>query len=309
MPANPYEVLGVSRSASAEEITKAYRKLAQKYHPDRNAGDKAAEAKFKEVNNAYEVLSDPQKKQMYDMTGQTGGAGGFPGGGAGGFPGGFQGAQVDPQAAEEMFRSVFGGGGPGGGFDFGSMFGGAAGGQRRGKQQRGGSRARPPEEVNTDVRVPFLTAATGGSVSIDVGGREIDVRIPAGIEEGKKLRVPASATGSVDVYLRVLIDPHPYFKREGNDVLVEVPISPAEAILGGKVDVPTLDGGELTVKVPPGTSSGARVRLKGKGIAGGDQYLVMKIVVPAKPDDATKKLMEEYAAHNTHDPRANVGWR
>jgi curved DNA-binding protein len=309
MPTNPYEVLGVSRSASAEEITKAYRKLAQKYHPDRNAGDKAAEAKFKEVNNAYEVLSDPQKKQMYDMTGQTGGPGGFPGG-AGGFPGGFQGAEVDPQAAEELFRTMFGGAGgaPGGGFDFGSMFGNATG-QKRGKQQRGGSRARPPEEVNTDVRVPFLTAATGGTVNIDVGGREITVRIPAGIEEGKKLRVPASATGGVDVYLRVLIDPHPYFKREGNDVLVEVPISVAEAILGGKVDVPTLTGDTLTVKVPPGTSSGARVRLKGKGVAGGDQMLVMKIVVPPKPDDALKELMQEYQSVNTHDPRANVPWR
>lgn len=311
MPTDPYEVLGVSRSASAEEITKAYRKLAQKYHPDRNAGDKAAEAKFKEVNNAYEVLSDPQKKQAFDTFGATGGPGGFPGG-AGGFPGGFAGGQqMDPQAAEELFRTMFGGGGPGGGFDFGSMFGGAAGGQRRGggRTRGGGQRARPPEEVQTDVRVPFMTAATGGTVSIDVGGREIEVRIPAGIEEGKKLRVPASATGSADVYLRVLVDPHPYFKREGNDVLVEVPISPAEAILGGKVDVPTLDGGELTVKVPPGTSSGARVRLKGKGIAGGDQYLVMKIVVPSKPDEATKKLMEKYAEHNTHDPRANAAWR
>jgi DnaJ-class molecular chaperone len=308
MPTNPYEVLGVSRSASAEEITKAYRKLAQKYHPDRNGGDKAAEAKFKEVNNAYEVLSDPQKKQMYDMTGQTGGPGGFPGG-AGGFPGGFPGGQVDPQAAEELFRTMFGGAGgaPGGGFDFGGMFGNAAG-QKRGKQQRG-SRARPPEDVNTDVRVPFLTAATGGTVNIDVGGREITVRIPAGIEEGKKLRVPASATGGVDVYLRVLIDPHPYFKREGNDVLVEVPISPAEAILGAKVDVPTLTGDTLTVKVPPGTSSGARVRLKGKGIAGGDQMLVVKIVVPAKPDEALKELMQEYQSINTHDPRANVGWK
>jgi DnaJ-class molecular chaperone len=307
MPTDPYTVLGVSRSASAEEITKAYRKLAQKYHPDRNAGDKAAEAKFKEVNNAYEVLSDPQKKQMFDMTGQTGGAGGFPGGGAGGFDG----QQVDPRMAEELFRNMFGGGGaPGGGFDFGNMFGGAAGGQRRGKQQRGGSRARQQaEDVQTDVRVPFMTAATGGSVGIDVGGREITVRVPAGIEEGKKLRVPATATGSVDVYLRVLIDPHPYFKREGNDVLVEVPISAAEAVLGAKVDVPTLSGDTLTVKVPAGTSSGARVRLKGKGIAGGDQYLVMKVVVPAKPDDATKALMEEYAKLNPQDVRAGVPWK
>lgn len=308
MPTNPYEVLGVSRSASTEEITKAYRKLAQKYHPDRNAGDKAAEAKFKEVNNAYEVLSDPQKKQMFDATGHVGGAGGFPGG-AGGFPGGFSGGQqMDPQAAEELFRSMFGGGAgaPGGGFDFGSMFGGAGGGRRGGK--RGGRPQPPMEDVETEVRVPFLTAANGGSVTISIGGREINVRIPAGIEEGKKLRVPASATGSVDVYLKVFTDPHPYFKREGNDVLLEVPISAAEAILGAKVDVPTLTGDELTVKVPAGTSSGGRVRLKGKGIAGGDQFLVFKIVVPAKPDDATKKLMEEYARLNTADPRANTGW-
>lgn len=304
MPTNPYDVLGVSRSASAEEITKAYRKLAQQYHPDRNGGDKAAEAKFKEVNNAYEVLSDPQKKQMFDMTGQTGGAGGFPGG-AGGFPGGFGGGQqIDPQAAEELFR-MFGAGAPGGGFDFGSAFG---GGKRGGGKSRGGSRARPPEEVQSDVRVPFLTAATGGSVSLEVGGRGIDVRIPAGIEEGKKLRVPASATGGVDVILRVLIDPHPYFKREGNDVSVEVPISAAEAVLGTKVDVPTLVGDTLTVKVPPGTSSGAKLRMKGKGVAGGDQFLVFKVVVPAKPDDATKALMEEYAKLNPADPRASVPW-
>lgn len=304
MPSNPYDVLGVSRSASAEEITKAYRKLAQQHHPDRNAGDKAAEAKFKEVNNAYEVLSDPQKKQMFDATGQTGGAGGFPGG-AGGFPGG---PQMDPQAAEELFRNMFGGGGgaPGGGFDFGSAFGG--GGKRPGAKRGGGRARQPMEDVESDVRVPFLEAANGGSVSLNVGGREIEVRIPAGIEEGKKLRVPASATGSVDVYLKVLIDPHPYFKREGNDVLLDVPITAAEAILGGKVDVPTLNGDTLTVKVPAGTSSSARVRLKGKGVAGGDQFLVFKIVVPAKPDDATKALMEEYAKLNTTDPRANAGW-
>ena len=306
MARDPYDTLGVSRSASAEEITKAYRKLAQKYHPDRNGGDKAAEAKFKEVNNAYEVLSDPQKKQMFDMTGQTGGAAGFPGGGAGGFPGGFQG-NVDPQAAEEMFRNLFGGGGgggPGGEFDLGGLFGGA-GGQRRKKQ----TRSRPAEEVETELRVPFLTAATGGSMPISVGGKDIDVKVPAGIDDGKRLRVPATATGSVDVYLKVRIDAHPYWKRDGNDVSVEVPLSIPEAVLGAKVDVPTLGGGELTVTVPPGTSSGGKLRLKGKGIAGGDQYLVFKVVVPpGKPDEATKKLMAEYAEHNPHDPRATAGW-
>jgi DnaJ-class molecular chaperone len=164
------------------------------------------------------------------------------------------------------------------------------------------------EDIETDVRIPFLTAATGGSVSISVGGRTIDVKVPAGIEEGKKLRVPASATGSADVYLRVHIDPHPYFKRDGNDVSVEVPISMSEAVLGGKVDVPTLTGDTLTVKLAAGTSSGGRVRLKGKGIAGGDQFLVWKIVAPAHPDEATRELMAKFAELNPKDVRANVPW-
>ncbi|MEO2089091.1 MAG: DnaJ domain-containing protein [Gemmataceae bacterium] len=190
MPRDLYDVLGVSRSASDEEIKKAYRRLANKYHPDRNPGDKEAEAKYKELTNAHDVLSDPEKRKQYDMFGSTTGAGGFPGGGAGGgFPGGFQGGNVDPQAAEELFRNLFGGAAPGGGFDFGGMFGG--GGRKAGKT-RGGGRQRPPmEDVEADVTVPFVTAATGGTVSIAVGGRTIDVKVPAGIEEGKRLRVPA----------------------------------------------------------------------------------------------------------------------
>lgn len=307
MPRDLYDVLGVSRSASDEEIKKAYRRLANKYHPDRNPGDKEAEAKYKELTNAHDVLSDPEKRKQYDMFGSTTGAGGFPGGGAGGgFPGGFQGGNVDPQAAEELFRNLFGGAAPGGGFDFGSMFG---GGGRKGSKTRGGGRQRPPmEDVEADVTVPFLTAATGGTVSISVGGRTIDVKVPAGIEEGKRLRVPASATGSADVYLKVHIEPHPYYKRDGNDVMLEVPISMPEAVLGGKVDVPTLGGETLTVKVPAGTSSGGRLRLKGKGIVGGDQYLVFKIVAPSKPSEATQELMRKFAELNPTDPRANAVW-
>jgi DnaJ-class molecular chaperone len=298
-----YDVLGVSRSASEEEIKKAYRKLANKYHPDRNPGDKEAEAKYKEVSNAYDVLSDPEKKKQYDMFGAVGPGGFTGGGGGGGFPGGFTG-NVDPAAAEELFRTMFGGGGgPGGGFDLGGMFGG--GGGRR--KTRGRQQAQAPD-VETDVRVPFLTAAQGGTVSIAVGGRTIDVKVPAGIEEGKKLRVPAAATGSADVYLKVHIDPHPYFKRDGNDLLVEVPISIPEAVLGGKVDVPTLAGDVLTVKVPAGTSSGGRLRLKGRGIGGGDQYLVFKIVAPRKPDDRTRELMERFAALHPEDVRADTPW-
>lgn len=305
MPRDYYEVLGVARSASDEEIKKAYRKLAAKHHPDRNPGDKEAEAKFKELSSAYEVLSDKDKRQRYDTFGHAGanmGGGGFPGGG---FPGGFGGQQVDPQAAEEMFRNLFGGGGPGaGGFDLGDLMGGG-----RKKAGRGRRAAPPPEDVETDITIPFDVAANGGSVSIAVGGRTITVKVPPGIETGKRLRVPASATGSADVYLRVTVDPHDYFQRDGADVLLEVPVTLAEAVLGTKVEVPTPDDTRLTVKIPPGTSSGARIRLRGKGIAGGDQYLVVKVVVPPATDDESKKLIEEFAKRNPHDARANVRWK
>ncbi len=302
MPKDLYEVLGVPRSASQEEIKKAYRKLAGKYHPDRNPGDKEAEAKFKELSSAYDILSDEAQKEKYDRFGHAGTQAGFPNGGAGGFPGAGNPNQAE---AEELFRNMFGGGGGGPeGFDLGGMFG---GGGKRGK--RPGQRPQPKAaDVETDIDVPFDTAALGGSISISVGGRTIEVKVPAGIEEGKKLRVPASATGSADVYLKVRIAAHPYFKREGKDLLLDLPISVPEAMLGAKVDVPTLDGFVLTVKVPKGTSSGSRLRLRGKGIAGGDQYLVFKIVVPASFDDRTKELIEEFAELNPQDVRTNVAW-
>ena len=150
----------------------------------------------------------------------------------------------------------------------------------------------------------------GGSVAIEVGGRRIDVKVPAGIDDGKKLRVPPEATGGTEVILRVRISPHPYFRREGLDLFLDVPLSVPEALLGGKVEVPTLDGTRLDVKVPPGTSSGAKLRLRGKGLAGGDQYLVFKIIVPSGSlDDASRNLIEEFAKLNAKDPRESVPWK
>lgn len=310
MPRDPYEVLGLSKSATAEEINKAYRKLSKKYHPDRNPGDKEADAHYKEVQAAHDILGDATKKAQFDQFGFAGPQTGFPGAGGGfpgGFPGGFsggQGAQFDPEAAQQLF-DLFGGGmgGGGGGVDLNDLFGGG------GARQRGRRRARQAEPIESEVTVPFDVAAKGGSVPIEVGGRRIDVRVPAGIEDGKKLRVPAEATGGADVLLKVRIAPHPYFRREGNDVYLDVPLTIAEAVLGAKVDVPTLDGTKLTVTVPPGTSGGKKLRLRGKGVAGGDQYLVFKVEVPAgKVDDKSRELIEEFAKLNPQNPRANTPW-
>lgn len=300
MPSDFYDTLGVARTATPEEIKKAYRKLAAKHHPDRNPGDNEAEAKFKEVSAAYETLSDSEKREKYDRFGHASTQPGFPSGGgypgAGGFPGGFGGgAQVDPEAAEELFRNMFGGG-----QDFGDLLGG-----RKSKR----ARPRPPDDIEVEATIPFHVAANGGTVNIEVSGREINVKIPAGVDTGKKLRVPASATKSADVILTLRVAPHPYFSRDGNDVTLEVPIGVSEATLGTKVEVPTLAGERLTVRVPAGTSSGARIRLKGKGIAGGDQYLTVKILAPANIGDDARQLLEQFAAAVNQDARAAVAWR
>ncbi len=194
MPRDPYEVLGLSKSASADDVQKAYRKLARKFHPDRNPGDKQAEASFKEVSAAYETLSDPAKKENFDRFGFAGpppGGGGFPGGG---FPGGVNfggpggGVNVDPQMAEELFKNLFGGaGGHGGGPDLGDLFGGGGGGRRGRAGGRHRATGRRAEPVEHEVTVPFHVAANGGTVNIEVEGREIGVKVPAGIDEGKKL--------------------------------------------------------------------------------------------------------------------------
>jgi DnaJ-class molecular chaperone len=300
MPRDPYEVLGVQKTASDADIKKAYRNLARQHHPDRNPGDKQAEAKFKEIQDAYDLLSDKKKKEQYDQFGYAGPMPGFGGGGSEGpgfrwstegFPGG---GNIDPEMLNQLFGNLggFGGGMPGGG------------GGRRGRQRRPA-----PEPETHEVQIPFLTAALGGSLGLTINAKQVDVKVPAGIEDGKTLRIAGQAPGGGDLYLKIRIEPHPYFRREGNDIHIEVPLSLAEAALGAKVDVPTLDGTRATVKIPPGTSSGPRrLRLRGKGIKGGDQYIDVKVVMPAVTDDKSKHLVEELAKNHPQHPRTGEPW-
>ncbi len=303
-----YDILGVKKSATDDEIKKAYRKLAREFHPDRNPGDKKAEAKFKEVQEAYDILSDQTKRSQYDRFGRVGPDGGAGGPGGGGFhwqwggPGDAQ--QMDPNAAADIFRQFFGGGGAGGPADIGDIE------ELLGQRTRGGRRRRaaPAPEVESEVTIPFLTAALGGTININVNGRELAVKIPAGVTDGQAIRLQGQAPGGGNLKLILHLQDHPYFRREGNNIILPVPLSLAEAVLGAKVDVPTLDGTKLTVKVPPGTSSGARLRLRGKGIAGGDQFIETKIVVPSSLDERSRQLIEEFSRLHPQNPRADLPW-
>ena len=305
-----YEVLGVGRKASQEEITKAYRKLARKYHPDVTK-EKDAEEKFRQVNEANEVLGDPEKRAKYDQYGaawkqvQDGqgpppgfegfqfdfgrgrGGGGFSGFGGGG--GGFS----------DFFEMLFGGAGPGG---FG---GGGGGGGRGGFRMPGG-------DVEAKLALSLEEAARGGRRQLTLGdprtgqARQVDVRIPAGVRPGQKIRLagqgsPGPGGGPAgDLYLLVELQPHELYRLEDRDLHVSVPVTPWEAALGGTAAVPTLDG-PVRIKIPAGTSSGRKIRLKGKGFpnprgASGDLYAELRIVVPetltAEEEELFRRLSE-----------------
>jgi len=302
-----YETLGVARGASEADIKKAYRKLARQYHPDRNPGDKQAEARFKEIQSAYDVLSDKAKREQYDRFGTTGGPGGVPGGnpfGGGGGGGGSPFGNINPEDLSDLFRHFGGMGGTGGGvqIDPEELFG--------GRRTRGGRTRRPapPREVEAEATIPFEAAANGGSIGLAVDGHELQVKVPAGVDEGQRLRLSGQGPGGADLYVRLHIEPHPYFRREGKDIILEAPISAPEAMLGAKIDVPTLDGSRLTVKVPAGASSGGRLRLRGRGVAGGDQLIELKIVAPAAAAGRERELIEEFSRLHPQDPRAGLAW-
>jgi curved DNA-binding protein len=291
-----YEVLGVPRGAGDEEIRSAYRKLAREYHPDVN-NDPGAEDRFKEVSEAYEVLRDPEKREKYERLGANWKAGEDVSG-ASGFGGGFAGG--DGQ-----------GFGDGAGFSdfFESFFGGRRGAPRgfEGFSMRGG-------DQEATIEVTLEEAARGGKQKISLAdGRDFEVQIPPGVRDGQKIRLAgqggegASGGPAGDLYLRVRIKPHPRFRREDDDLVVEIPVAPWEAALGARVPVPTLNG-SAKVKVPAGSSSGRRLRLRGEGMPGpggrkGDLYASVRIVVPKVLGKRERELFEELAAVSRFDPR------
>jgi molecular chaperone DnaJ len=402
-----YEILGVKKSASAEEIRKAFRKLARKYHPDVNPGDKSAEEKFKSLSEANDVLSDPKKRKIYDQVGfysdnidpataEAYARAGNSGGAGGGFPGGFSGGGTTDGGQGVPFD--FGGfdfsdlvdsanrgrrSGGGGGFRdiFGSIFG---GGQGAGRAAEVGPE--PGSDLEYQVNVPFWTAIRGGVLRLNIsrqdvcsnchgegfleapgkcpecngtgqitqtGGRmkfnlqcprchgtgknlttcptchgegtftktePLEVRIKAGTRDGQRIRVPGKGNAGAhagtpgDLYVIIRIEPHPIFRRDGDDIYLTVPVTVSEAALGAKIEVPTIDGRAL-LKIPPGTQPGQKLRLREKGVPSatkegvrGDEIVEITFTIPMPRDERTKELLRELARLNPEDPREEL-WK
>ncbi len=306
-----YKSLGVSRTAAAEEISKAYRKLARKYHPDLNPDDKNSKKRFQEIQTAYDCLNDPAKRKMYDQFGadyerfQAGPGGGGPQGSP--FSGGGQGFD---------FNDVFGGGGSGN-VDIGDIFRQFTGGGTRNRRSTSG--ASRGADVEAEITVPLSTAVLGGEteITLDRGGipESLRVKIPAGVHEGKKIRLRGQGQSSNgragDLLLIIHIAPHPHFKLAGNDLELKLPITLGEAALGGKVDVPT-PGGTVTVTIPPRSQSGKRLRVKGQGARGtagtGDLYIELQIKLPDAISESNIEKLRSFETAYTQSVRQGIAW-
>jgi curved DNA-binding protein len=301
-----YDALGVSRDASTDDIRAAYRRLARQYHPDVNK-EPGAEDRFKEISEAHEVLRDPEKRAQYDRFGSSwkagqdvSGASGFEGfrprGGGG--AGGFEDVRVefgDGSGFSDFFEGMFGGRGRGGGRR--SAFEGFEGFSMRGSDQ---------EAV---LELSLQEAARGGKRRISLGdGREFEVDIPPGVRDGQRIRLSGEGGEGMaggpagDLLLRIRVPPDKRFRVDGRDVYVDLPVTPWEAALGAEVTVETPDG-TARVKVPPGSSSGRKLRLRGQGLGDGDLYAVVQIHVPKRLTDRERELFEELAQVSTFDPR------
>jgi DnaJ-class molecular chaperone len=308
-----YALLGVAKTAEEKEIKAAYRKLARKYHPDVNPGNAAAEEKFKEISEAYDVLSDSEKRRKYDQFGDqwkaysqapNAGAGGFPGGtrvefngkpgaGMGGFPG-----------LDELFASLFQGMGQG------NM------GQTRPQNPFAGQQgAHRGNDVETEIKLTLEEAFKGGprslainiptrNYNLDRGGtnietRRVEVKIPAGVADGQKLRLAGQGVDGGDLIVLIRLQPHATFERQGDNLQTEVPLSYTTAALGGEISVPTISGGRLTLKVPAGAQSGQKMRLAGKGMplmkgtGSGDLFVKIKVTIPKILTEKQKELLTQ----------------
>ena len=298
-----YDTLGISRDADQKEIRKAYRKLAAKYHPDRNPDDPSAEERFKEVNEAYTVLNDEEKRKFYDRYGSAEGRPNFAGGagGAGGFSGGFGSSFGGPPpggAAEgdfsDFFQSLFGGGFAGAG---GQSFFTTTSTAGRTRDPFQSMQERAPRRADASIEVSLGEAYSGDSKVVSVDGRRLEVTLPKGARDGSKLRLRGQAPGGGDLYLTVQLEEHPIFKLEGDNVRVVADVPDYVAALGGKVRVMTLDG-DVEMNLPAATQSGRSFRLRGRGWpkkdgSRGDQFVEIRATIPETLSDAQIKVYEQ----------------
>jgi molecular chaperone DnaJ len=309
-----YKVLGVSKDVSEADLKKKYRKLARQYHPDSNPGDKSAEAKFKEISEAHAVLADPEQRREYDQLRAMGSGARFTSGGRG-QSGGF----------EDVFGGMFGQGGgprasaPQGGFDdiFGGLFGGGGFGQTSGGF-RGAGGPTKGRDISATTTLDFVSAINGDTVKLQgPGGKPLTVKIPAGVADGQKIRLKGKGEPSIDggaagdLTITVSVRKHPVFERDGNNLRVDVPVTFAEATLGGTIEVPTLGGAPVKLKVAPGTPSGRVLRVKGRGVQTtsgvGDLLATIQVVVPGNLSaEATKHLNALAKALPDENPRDDL---
>lgn len=297
-----YELLGVARAASPEELRKAYRALAKKYHPDLNPGDKQAEDTFKSVQTAYDLLSDPEKRKRYDA------------------------GEIDAEGNEtpRSYYREYAGGAAGqpyqsdAGFeDLGDIFSDLFGRRGRPGQESGNVRMRGGD-LRYTMQVDFVEAANGAKKRVTMpDGKILDIAIPAGLRDGQILRLrgkgrPGFGGGDPgDAFVEMHVAPHPRFVRSGNDILVDLPVALHEAVLGGRIRVPTT-GGAVTMTIPAGSNTGSTLRLKGKGIPAtggqpaGDQLVTLRVVLPDAPDPALSEFVAEWAKTHAYDPRKGL---
>jgi len=310
-----YAVLGVSKDVSEAELKKTYRKLARQYHPDSNPGDPKAEAKFKEISEAHSVLSDPETRREYDQVRAMGSGARFTSGGPGG-AGGF----------EDVFGGMFGG--PGarrtsyqqqGGFEdfLGGMFGGGGFGQTSGGY-RGYGGPTPGQDLIATTTLDFITAINGDTISLQpAGGKPMKVKIPAGVSDGQRIRLKGKGEPSPDggpagdLVLTVTVRKHPVFERDGLNIRVDVPVTFVEATLGATIEVPTLGGETVKLKVAPGTPSGRVLRVKGRGVATakgtGDLLATVHVAVPSHLSASAQEALDAFAAAMpVENPRADL---